>query len=170
MTSATTVQAAKQTGGRLASQAYRARRQKRAKKASSGPKSVIHPFSWWRTRLAHDYQKVDIAIARHFLSRTGVIGEPHWHLAAAGSGAVALGVAQRVQRKRLSPLLKDMTMTAVLCAALEGDSCAALMIAAAVSERDRTADDARAVSDSWLTFSPGPNLARGSILHRAIKR
>ena len=164
------VQAAKETDVRLASQAYRARRQKRAKKAGSGPKPVIHPLSWWRTRLAHDYRKVDIAIARHFLSRTGVIGEPHWHLAAAGSGAVALGVAQRGQRKRPSPLLNDVTMTAVLCAALEGDSSAALMIAAAVSQRAQTGGDARAVSDSWLTFSPGPDLARGPISHPAIKR
>jgi hypothetical protein len=66
--------------------------------------------------------------------------------------------------------LNDVTMTAVLCAALEGDSSAALMIAATVSQRVQTGADAQAVSDSWLTFSPGPNLAGSAISHPAIKR
>src|SRR5579871_6088508 len=88
-----------------------------------------HPLSWWRTRRAEDFKRSDVAIARSVLTRSAILGEPHWHLGARGDTAVAIGVALRARRQSGENLVVvDVAMTAVLCCAVEGDTTAGLLL------------------------------------------
>lgn len=110
-----------------------------------------HPLSWWRTRPAHSFRDVDVIIARCIMKRSAIIGEPYWFLGANGDAAVALGVAMRIRRQRRSDLVTlDVAMTAVLCAALEGDPASALLLAATLKDRSDIDPLCHALSDSWL--------------------
>ena len=133
--------------------AYEARRLKSAMARSFIHGPLLHPLSWWRCRPADSFARIDVVIARHVLTRTGIIGEPYWHLAAAGDATVAIAVALRVQRRGGSPLLLDVAMTAVLCAALTGNVPAALLIAALVLREPEDAAKAMTISSSWLISS-----------------
>jgi hypothetical protein len=115
-------------------------------------------LSWWRTRSADEFKKIDVVIARSVLTRSAIIGEPHWHLGAAGDPAVAIGVALRAQRRPGSIVALDVAMTAVLCVALEGDLTAALILSAALRCRAEV-DGPGAISDSWLSYRPNKRLA-----------
>lgn len=121
--------------------------------------ALPHPLSWWRTRSADEFKKIDVVIARTVLTRTGIIGEPHWHLGAAGDPAVAIGVALRTQRRPNSIVALDVAMTAVLCVALEGDLTAALILSAALRCRADIGAHCGAISDSWLAYRPNKRFA-----------
>lgn len=110
-----------------------------------------HPLSWWRARPAHAFKEIDVVIARHFLQKSAIIGEPHWFLGAAGDAAVALGVAIRIQRlERPNLVLLDLAMTAVLCVALEGHTPAALLLSSSLERRAGIEPHCDALSDTWL--------------------
>jgi hypothetical protein len=97
---------------------------------------------------------MDVVIARNVLIRTAIIGEPHWHLGAAGDAAVAIGVALRIQKRSGDKLvLVDVTMTAVLCCALEGNDTAALLLSNSLERRANNDTLCSALSDSWLSHS-----------------
>jgi hypothetical protein len=114
--------------------------------------SFPHPLSWWRTRRADEFKEADVFIARHFLTRSAIIGEPHWFLGAVGDAAVAIGVALRTQRQCGETLVSlDLAMTAVLCVALEGDAAATLLLSATLKRRSGIDPLCRALSDTWLT-------------------
>jgi hypothetical protein len=153
--------------GSSRSPVHRAGRLARTGRKVLDRKSLMYPLNWWRTRAAGDFKKVDVAIARHFLGRTGIIGEPHWYLAASGDAAVAVGVALRVQKRGMSPLLMDVAMTAVLCSAIEGDITAALLISAIVQRFEGNGSCGKAISDSWLRHQSkrGPSTRGSPRLH-----
>jgi len=110
-----------------------------------------HPLSWWRARPAHAFKDIDVVIARHFLRKSAIIGEPHWFLGATGDAAVALGVATRIQRQeRSNQVLVDLAMTAVLCVALEGHTPAALLLSSSLKRRSGIEPHCEALSDTWL--------------------
>src|SRR6185312_3536221 len=116
--------------------------------------SFPHPLSWWRTRRAEEFKRTDCAIARGVLTRSAILGEPHWHLAAHGDTAVAIGVALRVQKRSGENLiLVDVAMTAVLCCAVEGDATAALLLSATLKRRADKYARFNGLSDSWLVYS-----------------
>jgi hypothetical protein len=120
---------------------------------SSG-RILRHPLSWWRTRPADSFRRVDVAIARNMLARTAIIGETHWHLAAAGDAPTAIGVALRtLNRDGNATASLDVAMTAVLCIAIEGDSAAALLLSAALKRRSDS-DQTLALADTWLMYQP----------------
>ncbi|MET4356385.1 hypothetical protein ABIC08_006348 [Bradyrhizobium sp. RT9b] len=121
----------------------------------SAPVEIVfpHPLSWWRTRRPERFKEVDIHIARYVLSKSAVIGEPHWHLGAAGNLAIALNVAMRAS-KRQSLLSLDLAMTAVLCLALEGQDEAKLFLSAMLLRRSEIDEATSELSDEWLDFSP----------------
>lgn len=113
--------------------------------------SFPHPLSWWRTRSADEFNKIDVAIARAVLTRSAIIGEPHWHLGAAGDPAVAIGVALRVQKRSGEKLiLLDVAMTAVLCCAVEGDATAAVLLSGILKQRSASDPFYANLSDTWL--------------------
>jgi len=113
----------------------------------------MHPFSWWRTRQPDAFKKVDVPIARHFLTKTAIIGEPHWFLAVAGDPAVAIGVALRAQKRSSVTLVTlDVAMTAVLCVALEGNITAALLLSNTLKRCADSNPLCSALSDSWLNY------------------
>ena len=115
-----------------------------------------HPLSWWRTRPADQFKKTDVHIARHFLMRSAIIGEPHWFLGAAGDAAIAVGVALRAQRRKGNTLVTvDLAMTAVLLTALEGNVTAALLMSAMLKRRSNIDRRCKMLSDSWLTYKSG---------------
>lgn len=127
--------------------------------------SFPHPLSWWRTRRAQQFRKVDVAIARNFLERSAIIGEPHWHLGAGGDAAVAIGVALRIRRRQGEKLvLVDVAMTAVLCCALDGDVTAAVLLSTILQERAAIEPACAELSDSWLSSKPAksPRLSNSS--------
>ncbi|MGZ5172239.1 MAG: hypothetical protein ACXWCY_32910 [Burkholderiales bacterium] len=108
-------------------------------------------MSWWRARPAHAFKEIDVVIARHFLRKSAIIGEPHWFLGATGDAAVALGVAIRIQRQgRPNQVLLDLAMTAVLCVALEGHTPAALLLSSSLKRRAGIEPLCEALSDTWL--------------------
>jgi hypothetical protein len=110
-----------------------------------------HPLTWWRTRPAHSFKDADVLIARRFLKKSAIIGEPHWFLGAEGDAAVALGVAMRIRRQQRSNLVSlDLAMTAVLCVALEGNAAAALLLSATLKRSSGTDRLHHVLSDSWL--------------------
>jgi hypothetical protein len=110
-----------------------------------------HPLSWWRVRPAHAFKDIDVVIARHFLRKSAIIGEPYWFLGAAGDAAVALGVALRIQRQERQNLVSlDLAMTAVLCVALEGHTPAALLLSSSLQRRAGIEPLCEALSDTWL--------------------
>ena len=110
-----------------------------------------HPLSWWRARPAHAFKDIDVVIARHFLRKSAIIGEPHWFLGATGDAAVALGVALRIQRQeRPNLVLLDLAMTAVLCVALEGHTPATLLLSSSLKRRAGIEPHCEALSDTWL--------------------
>lgn len=112
-----------------------------------------HPLSWWRTRPADQFKKSDVYIARHLLMRSAIIGEPHWFLGAAGDAATAIGVALRAQRRKGGTLVTvDLTMTAVLCCALEGNPAAALLMSSVLTRQSEVDPPCKMLSDSWLTY------------------
>lgn len=112
-----------------------------------------HPLSWWRTRPAYGFKGLEISIARRFLRDTGIMGEPHWYLGAAGDAAVAIGVAIRIRRQAapLNLVSLDLAMTAVLCVALEGNAAAALLLSATLKARSTEDPTCVVLSESWLT-------------------
>jgi hypothetical protein len=124
-----------------------------AKAKATGPISFPHPLSWWRVRSADAFVSVDVCIARHLLRRLAIAGEPHWFLGAAGDPAVAINVARRAQQQSARVSL-DVAMTAVLCAALEGDVAAGLFLSATLKERSEIDPPCAALSDSWLVYQP----------------
>ncbi|MBR0684404.1 hypothetical protein JQ594_00610 [Bradyrhizobium manausense] len=114
-----------------------------------------HPLSWWRTRRPENFKEVDIYIARHLLTKSAIIGEPHWHLGAAGNGPIAINVAWRANKRCGASLVSvDVAMTAVLCIALEGNVEAKLFLAAILQQRSDVDHTCGALSDSWLDFTP----------------
>lgn len=114
-----------------------------------------HPLSWWRSRAAGEFRTMDVVIARSFLSRSAVIGEPSWHLGAAGDAAVAVGVALRTRRRfRKNRVLLDIAMTAVLACAVEGDATAAMLLSEVLRQRAVVDPSCSALSDSWLRIGP----------------
>lgn len=114
-----------------------------------------HPLSWWRTRGPEHFKEVDIYIARHVLTKSAIIGEPHWHLGAAGNPAIAINVARRANKRGSASLVSvDVAMTAVLCIALEGNNDARLFLAAVLHQRSGSDHASGALSDRWLDFRP----------------
>jgi len=112
-------------------------------------------LSWWRARPAHSFKDIDVVIARLFLRKSAIIGEPHWFLGAAGDAAVALGVAIRILRQeRPNQVLLDLAMTAVLCVALEGHAPAALLLSSTLMRRSGIEAHCEVLSDTWLNAKP----------------
>jgi hypothetical protein len=110
-----------------------------------------HPLTWWRTRPAQAFEYDEILVLRGILKKSAIIGEPFWFLAARGDPAVAIGVALRLRRQGTgNPVAFDLAMSAVLCASLEDNAAAALLLSATLKCRvpiDAACDE---LSDSWL--------------------
>lgn len=114
-----------------------------------------HPLSWWRTRRPEHFKEIDIHLARFVLSKSAIIGEPYWHLAAAGNLAMAINAARRANKRRgVSLVSLDVAMTAILCIALEGSVEAKLFLAAILHQRSDVDQVFGELSDRWLDFSP----------------
>src|SRR6202000_2563183 len=127
----------------------------KATKIASVQISFPHPLSWGRSRCADEFKDIDVNIARHYLSRSAIIGEPHWFLGAAGDAAVAIGVALRVQRQRGETLVSlDLAMPAVLCVAIEGDPTTRFLLSAILKARSDVDPPCSMLSDTWLTEKP----------------
>ena len=110
-----------------------------------------HPLSWWRVRPVHSFSNVDVLIARQFLRKVAIAGEPFWYLGAAGNAAVAMRVAVRIQSQQKPNLVTlDVAMTAVLCIALAGHEPAAVLLASALKRRSDIEPHCVALSDGWL--------------------
>jgi hypothetical protein len=123
----------------------------------TGPVQVLfpHPLSWWRTRRPEQFKQVDLYIARYVLTKSAIIGEPHWHLGAAGNPSIAINVARRANKRRGASLVSvDVAMTAVLCIALEGNVEAKLFLAAILHQRSDVDQVSGELSDRWLDFTP----------------
>jgi hypothetical protein len=115
-----------------------------------------HPLSWWRMLRADEFKKAYVGVARYFLTKSAIIGEPHWFLGAEGDEAIAIGVALRAQRNKGDTLVSvDLAMSAVLCCALEGSIAATLLMSSVLKRRSDVDPRCKVLSDSWLTYKAG---------------
>lgn len=120
-----------------------------------------NPLSWWRVRPAHSFGLVDVLIARQFLRKIAIVGEPFWFLGASGNAAVAIRVAVRVQKQdRPNPTSLDAAMTAVLCIALAGHAPAVIFLSSALRQRSHVEPHCGVLSNTWLVLKSRKRLAR----------
>ena len=118
-----------------------------------------NPLSWWRVRPAHSFGAIDVLIARQFLRKIAIVGEPFWFLGASGNAAVAIRVAVQIQKQdKLNPASLDAAMTAVLCIALAGHAPAAIFLSSALWRRSHVEPHCGALSNTWLAFKPRKRL------------
>jgi hypothetical protein len=124
-----------------------------ARARRNGPVTILQPhaFSWWRTLRAEQFKRVHVQIARHRLTKFAIIGEPHWGLGAAGDAAVAIGVALRIRKRAGNPAPQlDLAMTAVACAAIEGNLAATFLMSSILEHRRDIDERCGPLADSWL--------------------
>lgn len=112
-----------------------------------------HPFSWWRTLRAEQFKHVHVRTARRLLTKFAIIGEPRWNLGAAGDAAVGIGVALRIQKHAGNTTVQfDLAMTAVTCAAIEGNLAATFMLSSVLKRRRDIDGLCGPLADSWLVY------------------
>ena len=77
----------------------------------------------WRNVTPQEFCDVDRKLLRDELRNFDLLGEPAWSLARTGDPGSAIGVAVRwVLKRRANAAVSDLTMSAVLLAALDGNA------------------------------------------------
>ncbi len=112
------------------------------------------PLAWWRRLPAHQLEPRDVAGLRRAMRGTQILGEPGWSVAVHGDAAEAIGIAIRVAIKRpcAEPIV-DLVMSAVLGAAIEGDTAAQHFLAHMLRRRGAAEPLSEALAASWIAAS-----------------
>ena len=88
-------------------------------------KKAVSPLALWRSIPANVLAAEDLGKLRAQMQRIDLVGESAWRLAKMGDAGAALGVAIRTAiKKRSSPQVVDLAMSAVLVTAIEGSYAA----------------------------------------------
>ncbi|MGM5035012.1 hypothetical protein [Tardiphaga sp. 803_E3_N1_3] len=112
---------------------------------------VDSPLVWWRTRMAEDFSRSDLAPLRGALKGTQINFEPRWSAAVRGDAAAAIGIA--VRQLKIHPTGArevDLALSATVACAIERDAASPILISWALILRSRNDPRYRAQSDSWL--------------------
>jgi hypothetical protein len=111
----------------------------------------IEPLNLWRQFPADELGPRDAAKIRRALRRVSIFGEPGWPDAARGVAAEAIGVAIRVAvKKSCVEEIVDVTMSAVVAAAIDGDPAAREFVAHMLMKRATSDAAAAALANSWI--------------------
>ncbi len=102
----------------------------------STSKNTISPLALWRSVPADGLVAEDLSMLRAHMRCVDLVGEFAWRLAKMGDAGAALGVAIRVAiKKRSSPQVIDLAMSAVLATAIEGSYAARDFLAHMLKKR-----------------------------------
>ncbi len=102
----------------------------------STSKNTISPLALWRSVPADGLVAEDLSMLRAHMRCVDLVGESAWRLAKMGDAGAALGVAIRVAiKKRSSPQVIDLAMSAVLATAIEGSYAARDFLAHMLKKR-----------------------------------
>jgi hypothetical protein len=109
------------------------------------------PLIWWRTRMADDFSRSDVAPLRAALKGTRITFEPRWSAAVRGDAAAAIGIAVRQLRNHPAGVREiDLALSATVACAIERDAASPMLISWALNLRSMIDPRYRALSDSWL--------------------
>ena len=115
-------------------------------KNHSNSKNSISPLALWRSIPASALAAEDLTKLRAQMQRIDLVGESSWRMAKMGDAGAALGVAIRVAiKKRSSPQVIDLAMSAVLAAAIEGSYAARDFLVHMLNKRN-----ANSLAASWV--------------------
>jgi hypothetical protein len=109
------------------------------------------PLVWWRTRMADDFSRSDLAPLRGALKGTQINFEPRWSAAVRGDAATAIGIAVRqikIHPKGAREI--DLALCATVACAIQRDAASPILISWALNLRSVIDPRYRALSDSWL--------------------
>jgi hypothetical protein len=121
------------------------------KPTSPSKVDTCSPLVFWRTRPADAFVHTDVLIIRRALRNVGILGECNWPRAMAGDASAAIGIAVRIMRSEsIRATVVDLTLSAVLCCALEDSPAAKLVLAAALRRLAKIDPPAMALSSLWL--------------------
>ena len=119
---------------------------KNESKNHSASKKAISPTALWRSVPANALAAEDLCKLHAQMQRVDLVGEAAWRLAKMGDTGAALGVAIRVAiKKRSSPQVVDLAMSAVLATAIAGNCAARDFLAHMLKKRN-----ANSLADSWV--------------------
>lgn len=108
-------------------------------------KHEISAAAFWRNIPPGELDDRDLRLVRRELQFFDILGESAWILARAGDAGAAIGVAVRLtMKKRASPVVADLAMSAVLLAALAGNAACRDFLAHALERLG-----ARELAASW---------------------
>jgi hypothetical protein len=131
----------------------------------ANPSLAVPPLQWWRRLPADTFTADHLNVLRRAFSGIGMVGEPRWADAVHGHPAAAVGVAQRVIKKRrpLTPIV-DLTMSTVLIAAIAGDPVAITVLLMMIERMGREAEKER-LKRSWLRWQHKHARNRVTVTH-----
>lgn len=83
---------------------------------------------------------------------TEIPEEPDWRSAVLGNAPIAVGVAIRqLKSKRIGAAEVDLTLSAVLCCAIEGNAASAIVVSSALRRRSKIDIRCKMLSALWLS-------------------
>ncbi len=109
------------------------------------------PLRWWRTRAPEGFNARDLTVLRKALIIRPFVTEHDWYRAITGDAAAAIGIAARqmLDRSITAPEI-DLSVTAVLACALEGDAASRVLISSALRRRAKIDPTCKCLSEKWL--------------------
>lgn len=109
------------------------------------------PLTWWRTRKPSALLCRGIGGIREALLGTEIHGEPEWFRAILGDAAVAIRIAiEQMKMRKITATEVDLSLSAVLACALEGEPTSAIVISSALRRRSKCDPSCRNLSLLWL--------------------
>jgi hypothetical protein len=108
-------------------------------------------MSWWRSRRPDAFSRRDVQRIRRALIGTEILGEPDWRSAILGNAPIAIGIAVRqLKSTRIGAPEVDLSLSAVLCCAIEGNAASAMVISSALRRRSKIDARCKALTNVWL--------------------
>lgn len=126
--------------------------------------SAVPPLQWWRHLPAEAFTEAHLTVVRRAISGITILSEPRWPAAARGDAQAALAIASRAMNRRATPAYAaDLVMSALLPAALAGETAAVRFLMAMI-ERQGEAAGKEALEASWrgvtgCVWRPAPSSA-----------
>ena len=111
----------------------------------------LSPLTWWRTRAPSPLLCKGISGIRKALLGTEIPEEPEWSRAIFGDAAVAIRIAVgQMKMRKITATEVDLSLSAVLACALEGEPASAIVISSALRRRSKFDPSCKTLSLLWL--------------------
>ncbi len=113
--------------------------------------SQLSPLIWWRTRAPSPLLCKGIGGIRKALLGTEVPEELDWSRAILGDAAIAIRIAvEQMKVRKITATEVDLSLSAVLACALEGEPASAIVISSALRRRSKLDPSCKTLSLLWL--------------------